>query len=187
MSIYLKMALGLLAVLLIGYGVRTAYITVDANGYDRKSKEVAEEVIALREERDKYLREFTLFKEAAKATLELKIAANEKAYLDGVDYGKAQANAAIADIPRSGLSVNIQADDTSAGNCPTAPTSNIPSSTETKRAKLSAKDAEFFISFANEADDTVKQLTACQKDLMELTDYMKLLLDWAAKNSFIVK
>lgn len=129
---------------------------------------------------EKYKNELQDFKELSAKTLELKIAEITNKYLDGVEDGKDQVSSIITDLNSDNvrLSVNLKRAEATASQCDvranatTASSDNAP-----ERAELSDQDAQFFISLANEADDAVRQLSACQALVLTYSDQAKYFKD----------
>ena len=164
-SYYKTIVITLALLLLVGLGIREIYTSGEESGYNAATSKHEKAVADANKRAQDMEIEFNKFKEQSERDIQQKLEILVNYYLDGVEDAKNKTDDIVTDLRNDNLrlSVNLKRAQTTTGKCDVrtdTPTSG--GNNETERAELSAEDAEFFIRFSKEADDRVRQLTACQ-------------------------
>lgn len=165
MGLQTKIISGVLALIILFGVIYKIHDMGSESGYNEAVVEYNQKIDEQNLLVERYKTELQDFKELSAKTLELKIAEVTNKYLDGVEDGKDEVSSIVSDLNADNirLSVNLKRAETSANKCDIRVNAAASSGDNApERAELSQQDAQFFISLANEADDTVRQLTACQ-------------------------
>ncbi|MDQ7104223.1 lysis system i-spanin subunit Rz [Serratia sp. MF2] len=145
----------LISIIAITYNTGKASGEASANNEHNKAKLAA----------SKAHREAELSSQARIYDLENKLAmaasGADLAYMNGREEGKNETNRLVNDLRAGNLRLSARIKTSSI--CPSGENArSFSGNNETTEAEFSTKDSEFLLNIGGEADEVVKQLTACQ-------------------------